>query len=310
MAMVPACLICWLVGAAPAGVETRLEQLAPLPARIIDGDNRPRRRLDMRRAVVLLHGLRPQPVSASAASRAEPSYWEKPQAPIVRALSPDADIYAFHYAQVAAVDDIARLPALADATRLLRGAGYQEVVLIGYSAGGIIARLFVEDTPNAGVTKVIQVCAPNTGSDWTVLKHGVREVQMPFVRSLTKEERQAAAKARGDKTIPAHIEFACIVAAMNPLNDGIVRRDAQWPTDLQTQGIPAEMLYIPHVGAMYSNRLAARIAELVRTPQPRWSAERILAARPKVLGLMSNFSPAPNTSSDSKIVPVGGELPP
>ena len=307
--MAPLCLFVCLLGAPPVAIETRLEQLAPPPATMIENDTKPRRRPDMHRAVVLLHGLRPQPVSAAAASRAEPSYWEKPQAPIVKALTPDADVYAFHYAQIASVEDIAHLPALADATRSLRAAGYQEVILVGYSAGGLIARFFVEDTPNTGVTKVIQVCAPNTGSDWTVLKHGVREVQVPFVRSLTKEERLAASKARAGKSIPAQIEFACIVAAANPFSDGIVRRDAQWPIELQSQGIPAEVIYIQHVGAMYSNRLAARIAELVKTPQPRWSSERILAARPKVLGLMANFTPLP-VNTDSKILPVGGTLPP
>lgn len=270
-------------------VETRFDQLAPTPSIVTDGDAMPRRRPDMRRAVVLLHGLRPQPVSADAAGRAKPSTWEKPQGPIVKALEQDADVYAFHYAQTVPLDEIAALPALAQATRALRAAGYDEVTLVGYSAGGVIARLFVEDVPNSGVTKVVQVCAPNAGSDWTILSHGVRSVQAPFVRSLTKEDRAAAAKSRIDKKIPANIEFVCVVAATNWFSDGVVRRDAQWPAELQAQGVPAELLYVPHIGAMYSTRLAKRIAALVTTPQPRWSAERMIAARPKVLSLTSVF---------------------
>ncbi len=282
-------LYCSFVVCAPP-VETRFEQLAPTPTVAVEGDATPRRRPDMRRAVVLLHGLRPQPVSADAAGRARPSTWEKPQNPIVKALAPDADVYAFHYAQTVALDEVARQPALVQAVRALRTAGYDEVTLVGYSAGGVIARLFVEDVPNSGVTKVVQVCAPNAGSEWTVLSHGVRAVQVPFVRSLTKEDRAAAAKTRADKTIPPHVEFVCIVAAMNWMGDGVVRRDAQWTPDLQAQGVPAEVLFIPHIGAMYSTRMASRVATLVTTPQPRWSNERVIAARPKVLSLTAAFA--------------------
>ena len=296
--------ICSCLLAASPPVETRFEQLAPTSAATTDADATPKRRPDMRRAVVLLHGLRPQPVNAEAAARAQPSTWEKPQLPIVKALSPDADVYAFHYAQTVSLDDIARLPALAQAVKSLRTAGYDEVALVGYSAGGVIARHFVEDTPNSGVTKVVQVCAPNGGSDWTVLNHGVRAVQAPFVRSLTKEERAAAAKTRADKTIPAQVEFVCVVAAMNWIGDGVVHRDAQWTPELQAQGVPADVLWVPHVGAMYSTRMANRIAELVKTPQPRWSRDRVVAARPKVLGLTSAFGPPPAEDDGTILIRV------
>ena len=282
----------WLL-AAPTPVETRFEQLVPASAAPAEAEATPRRRPDMRRAVVLLHGLRPQPVNAEAVARAQPSTWERPQGPIVKALAANADVYAFHYGQTVALDEIARLPALARAVKSLRTAGYEEVALVGYSAGGVIARQFVEDTPNSGVTKVVQVCAPNAGSDWTVLSRGVRAVQAPFVRSLTKEERTTTGLARADKSIPLQVEFVCIVAALNWFGDGVVRRDAQWPPELQAQGIPAEVVFVPHVGAMYWTIMAGRIAELVSTPQPRWSHDRVVAARPKVLGLTSAFAKPP-----------------
>lgn len=301
MAIWPELLLVGLI--APAQVDTRFEQLAPPPA-AVRAEFAPVRRPDMRRAVVLLHGLRPHPVSAEAAARAEPSYWEKPQGPIVQALAPDADVYAFHYAQTIPLDDVARLPALAQSVRTLRAAGYEQVILVGYSVGGVIARQFVEDTVRSGVTKVVQVCPPNAGSDWTLLSPGVRAVQAPFIRSLTKEERRAAARTRADKTIPESIEFVCIVAAMNWIGDGVVRRDSQWPADLQAQGIPAEIVYVPHVGAMYSTRVAQRIAEVVATPQPRWSPERVIAARAKVLGLASILSEPPSDGTNDTLIRI------
>jgi len=280
----------WLV-VTPAPVETRFEQLAPEPGQL------PRRSPGVGRAVVLLHGLRPQPVSAEAARRAEPSFWELPQAPVVSALQRDADVYAFHYAQNAAIDDIARSPDLGRAVDTLRQTGYLEVVLIGYSAGAIIARQFVEDAlDGGGVTKVIQVCPPNGGSDWTRLRPGVRSVQMPFLQSLTKEARAAALAARADRRIPNQVEFVCVVAVANWAGDGIVRRDHQWTPELRAQGIPAETIFLQHVGAMYSTRLAARLAELAKTPQPRWTAEQVGAARYKVLGVLAYRWNEPNSN--------------
>ena len=55
----------------------------------------------------------------------------------------------------------------------------QATGLVGYSAGALIARYFVEDSPDYGVTKVIQVCAPNGGSGWGKLTAGVRQSQEP-----------------------------------------------------------------------------------------------------------------------------------
>lgn len=256
----------------------------PRPALAFDGDAPARRRDGTYRAVVLLHGLRVQPVSAEAARRAEPSHWESPDSPAVRLLGRDSDVYAFHYAQTLPLDDVARLPALARSIRKLREAGYEEVVLLGFSVGGVIARHFVEDTPNSGVTKVIQVCSPNGGSEWSFLRPGARAVQSPFIRSIAKKERQRVSEARTQKSVPADVEFVCVVGAVNPIGDGVVSRSSQWPRDLRAQGIPASVLTIPHVGAMYSSRLLEHVADLVRRPLPRWTPDQVEQNLKKIVG--------------------------
>jgi len=237
------------------------------------------------RAIVLFHGLRIQPLSAAAVRRAEPSIWESDHAPIVKLLCQDSDVFGFHYAQSTTVDDVARSPELLRSIQRLKTYGYKEIVLIGYSAGAIIARQFVEDNPESGVTKVIQVGAPNGGSDWTVLMHGVRAPQVKFVESLTKESRRTANHVRAERRIPDHVQFTCVVTVSNWIGDGVVRRDSQWTGDLQAQGIPAEMILLPHVGAMFSARLSDKIRDLVHRPQPRWTSEQVRAARPRILGL-------------------------
>jgi pimeloyl-ACP methyl ester carboxylesterase len=261
-----------LVTAPP--VEARLERLAP-PGEVKQSH----------RAVVLFHGLRVQPVSAAAVRRAEPSFWESEQAPLVKLLSQGSDVFGFHYAQTTTVDDVAKSPELFRSMQRLRETGYVEIVLIGYSAGAIVARQFVEDNPESGVTKVIQVGAPNGGSDWTVLMHGVRAPQVKFVESLTKDARRIANQVRADRRIPDHVQFVCVVTVSNWIGDGVVRRDAQWTNDLQTQNIPAEVIFLPHVGAMFSSRLSAKVRDLVVQPQHRWTPDQVQMARPRILGL-------------------------
>jgi pimeloyl-ACP methyl ester carboxylesterase len=191
---------------------------------------------------------------------------------------------------------------LSEHVRRLKAAGYQEIILVGHSAGGLLARYFVEDHPHAGVTKVIQVCSPNGGSTWGKFKLGVREVQEPFLNSLTKGQRRDALQQREDKRIPEHIEFVCLVGQMNvgmdadlggligdsrelwltyhaACGDCILSIESQWPEDLQQQGIPAYPLPVAHFTAMFTRSAALRLAELVVQPQPRWTSTKVADAQ-------------------------------
>src|SRR5438132_502338 len=114
----------------------------------------------------------------------------------------------------------------------VRQLGYQELILVGHSAGGLIVRQIVEDHADAGVTKVIQVSAPNGGSDLG------KDIQQPFISSLAKQERQACLLKRADKKIPASVEFVCVVSGTLG-SDLLVLCNCQWTIDLQQQGIPA-----------------------------------------------------------------------
>ncbi len=232
----------------------------------------------------MIHGLHPHPISDANALHADLSSWEEPNSAMVKALGKDADVFAFGYAQHRPIEEVARAPALRQHVARLRQAGYTEVVLVGYSAGALIARFFVEDEPACGVTKVIQVCAPNGGSAWGKLTAGVRSSQEPFLVSLTKEWRQAEMRDRADKRIPPNVEFVCVVGTFGLTGDGMVRADCQWTRDLQQQGIPAVLLHTSHVTAMRSKAVVTKLAELIREPQPRWSAAQVEAARAKVLG--------------------------
>jgi triacylglycerol esterase/lipase EstA (alpha/beta hydrolase family) len=212
------------------------------------------------------------------------SGWAEPGSALVRALADVADVYALGYAQNTPVDEVARAPALGRHVADLRAAGYAEVILVGYSAGALVARYYVEDTGGGGVTKVIQVCPPNGGSGWTRLAAGVRKSQEVFVRSLSKEARQAVMAARAGKRVPPHVEFVCVVGSVGRVGDGMVRYDCQWTPDLQRQGVPAVLLTVPHVTAMRSRAVAHKLVELIRAPQPRWSPAAVDQAREAILG--------------------------
>jgi hypothetical protein len=131
----------------------------------------------------------------------------------------------------------------------------------------------VEDQPNAGVTKVIQVAAPNGGSDWG------KGSPAPFINSLTKQQRLACLQGRTDKQIPASVEFVCVVTGV--VTDGVVLCSCQWTEDLQRQGIPAVALAKNHHNAIASQPGADLIAKLVREKQPRWDAAKVAAERKK-----------------------------
>ena len=167
----------------------------------------------------------------------------------------------------------------------LRAMGYREIVMIGHSAGALIARYFVEDNPGGGgVTKVIQVSPPNGGSSWGKRTGTVRQSQEIFLTSLTKESRQAALQQRMDKVIPPEVQFVCVVGTVGTVGDGVVRADSQWTADLQRQGIPAIRLQTTHVTAMRSKTVALNLAALVKEPQPRWTMKQVVAARETILG--------------------------
>ena len=235
------------------------------------------------RAVILIHGLLVHPFSKENVSRPRLHAWQKPDCLLVKRLAQEADVFAFSYAQTVSADDIAECPELAKQVRRLRQAGYREVVLIGHSAGGVIARQFVEDHPDCGVTKVIQVCAPNVGSGWAKWQT-VRANQIDFLDSLTKPARRRSLSQRADKEIPAHIEFACIVGTGTVVGDGMVSNRSQYPPDLQKQGIPAYPFKSTHWTVLRSQKGVALVARLVREAQPRWDAKQVEAVRRQIPG--------------------------
>lgn len=236
------------------------------------------------RAVLLLHGLHPHAFSDAVVYRPVRSSWQEPGSTLVQTLGHDADVYSYSYAQNVPVETIAASPDLLSVVGRLRQLGYLEIVMLGHSAGGVIARRFVEDHPDAGVTKVIQVCAPNAGSSLGKVSATVRHSQEPFLASLTKQARQADLKTRAGLRVPAHVEFVCVVGSLFGCSgDGAVRCDCQWPDDLQAQGIPAVRFGAGHVAAVRSTKAAELLAELVRAPQPRWTAEQVRQARFQVL---------------------------
>jgi pimeloyl-ACP methyl ester carboxylesterase len=261
-------ILCLLFASAPT-IETQFVSVAPAQA----GRhwwNTPGKT----RAIVLIHGLFVHPFSKTNVARAQPHVWQKPDCLLVKRLVEEGDVFAFSYAQTVSADEVAECPDLARHIQKLRQDGYREIVLVGHSAGGVIARQFVEDHPDCGVTKVIQVDAPNGGSGWAVWKT-VRANQLDFMQSLTKPVRRRMSSERADKVIPRHIEFACIVGTAAVGGDVLVSNGSQYPPDLQRQGIPAYPFNSTHWSVLRSKKGAELVARLVREPQSRWDAERV-----------------------------------
>ncbi len=234
--------------------------------------------------VVLIHGLRIHPVHREKIPLATFHEWQEVGSTLVRKIGEEADVFSFAYGQNVPVSTIAESAGLRDAIKQLKKVGYAEVVLMGHSAGGLIARQFVEDHPSSGVTKVIQVCSPNDGASLARWKAMVRKEQEPFVLSFSKQARAQWLLDRKGKSIPKHVQFVCVMGDGGGVGDFVVSDDSQWPIDLQEQGIPVVRLQTTHVTVMRSSSAADYLSALVVEPIPRWSKARVEAARKEIFG--------------------------
>jgi pimeloyl-ACP methyl ester carboxylesterase len=235
------------------------------------------------RAVVLIHGLALHPLAKDKASKARLRPWQQQDSALVKEVARHADVYALAYGQTAACERIAESLPLLEHVRGLKKAGYRDIVLVGHSAGGLIARQLVEDNEDIGVTKVIQVCCPNAGSNWAALRT-TRSVQAAFLASLTHSARERLLKERKEKRIPNAVQFACVIASVHLGGDGVVSCKSQWSEDLQTQGIPAVSLHATHWDAVRSAKGAELLGRLVQESQKRWDERTVREARKKLLG--------------------------
>lgn len=266
----------------PAEIATELWQVAP------DGGGKawvaPAERRDKTRAVVLIPGLYVHTIKPARANLPDRRPWQDPKSELVRVLAPDFDVFAFGYGQTISVDAVAQSNGLKDAVTRIREAGYKEIVLVGHSAGGVVARHFVEANPDAGVTKVIAVASPFGGVEIANAKLGVPKVQEPFVRSLAPDARAEAMKAT--KNPPGNgVPLACVVCKIKLVDsDGLVPTRSQWPDDLQKAGVPVVHSPANHFAVMSSGTAAKAISELAREKLVRWSPDETETARKVLFG--------------------------
>ncbi len=253
-------------------------QVAPLPKRTGDYE----RSVEQKRAVVLVHGFRPE-LDHFLLARAVIQDWQEPESFMVKLLARDADVFAFSYGQNVPVQEVSEAPELAAGIDRLKRMGYTDVVLLGYSAGGLICRHFVEDHRNCGVTKVVQVCSPNAGVFWAKLSAVVSPTQKPFVASLTADSRRQCQCTRDATTIPKEIEFICIVGDAVAKTDWVVPCKSQWSQDLQDQGIPAVRLRVSHLAVVQKPESILTVVRAVREPAPRWERNRVQSERHEIL---------------------------
>lgn len=208
--------------------------------------------------------------------RADFHSYQRPNSRMVKSLSGKADVFSFAYGQDRPVTTIAPCSGLLQHIHTLHTLGYTEIVLVGFSSGGLIARQIVEDMPDSGVTKVIQVCSPNAGTGWAAVAPD------DFAHSLGAKARRAFFAERQGKSIPATIQFACIVATGAGHGDGVVSVHSQWPEDLQAQGIPAYVLHASHLRVPRGRAGVELITTLVCENQPRWNATQVAAMRKRL----------------------------
>jgi Alpha/beta hydrolase family len=235
------------------------------------------------RAVILIHGLKLYPLRPEKVEQAVPHDWQEAGSQLVVALAKDADVFAFSFAQTLPVDLVAHAPALRGAVKRFNDAGYREVVIVGHSAGGVVARLFAENYPD-GLTKVILVAAPHAGTEVAKTTVGYPKCQAPFVHSLSPEVR-GAVNRQNKRSIPPRVQVVSVVSKLRGIEaDGLLSVGTQWPPLLQQQGIPAVLAYDSHWTVLRTPAGVKAVAGLVRDPLVRWTPEQVQVARAVLFG--------------------------
>jgi pimeloyl-ACP methyl ester carboxylesterase len=299
-------LCCGQLGSVP-DVRTHFHQVHPSPVgkgHIMASELDFRPTAGQPRAVVLIHGCNYQ-FTAFKAERPKPGEWDVPGSVLVKTLGADADVYAFRYGQTTPVDDIPHLPTLREGLKRLKQLGYKQLILFGHSAGAVVARQFVEDYPDAGVTRVVQVCPPNGGCKWVDLAKYLKlstlanPAQAPFVHSLTVEERGKKTVARRAKKVPATVDFLCVVGG----RDWVVAAANQWTSDLRDQGIPSAVLpSLGHELARCGEEHCKQLCGLLLKQHGRWSARDVLTAAASLPA-----GPVVSPGEDERPVPLSAE---
>jgi pimeloyl-ACP methyl ester carboxylesterase len=269
-------LLCALVLSAPPTVECKFAQVAPVPR-----DGTMSRSKDQARAVLLVHGYRLYPNEESV-HLADFRDWQRPGCLLVRELAKDADVFSFGYGQNVGVGVVADSPGLRDAVAQMRKLGYKEIILVGHSAGSIIVRQFVEDHPDAGVTKVVQTCPPNGGA--SAAGFDSFKNQRAFLDSLTLEVRQQALKDRADKKIPRDVQFVVVLGNAAGESDGLVPCVNQWTPELRKQGVPIVTTKVVHPQVPRTEKGVAAIVDAAKNDHPRWNEERVRMTERMIFG--------------------------
>lgn len=251
--------------AGPPKVDILFQQVHPAASDV------PVRSDDVREAVVLVHGYFPA-YSYASARTARLHGWQKPGSKLVESLGEHGDVYAVGYGQDAPVGEIAQQAELVGAIEALEAAGYDEITLVGHSAGGLLARVFVEEHPNSGVDRVVQVCPANGGAGLSTFYRVTLAPQEAFVASMTWSERASSG------AFPEDVELVSVVCEGGGIGDGVLSDTAQWPQDLRAQGVPMVRLASSHFTPIRSSVGVTLITELATTSSPRWTQDQVEAA--------------------------------
>lgn len=278
---------------------TAVWQMVPL----VDGEMKAPK-VTKTKAVLCIPGLYPHPLRPEKATLPEMHPWFEPKAPLLAALAGEFDVYAFGYAQTVPIDLVADCNGLRNAVERLRKAGYAEIVLVGHSAGGLVAHHFAERNPKSGVTKVIPVSAPYTGSDLADITLPLPRTQVSYIKSLAPQPRKDAIAAI--KAFPKDIEICCVLCKVSRLpNDIMVGLDSQWPEEVRKQGIPATLVAVNHFEAIKAPQGVTMVADLAKAKLVRWEQADITKAKEIIFSKQADAAAA---SPPKKDRPILGKL--
>lgn len=128
---------------------------------------------------------------------------------------------------------------------ILKETGHSQVILIGHSMGGIVARAVMVEYGQSRIARVITIATPHLGTSWSFIFPATPALQMqsrgPFLAALKDEGRQGS------------VPFLCIAT----VHDNIVAPfDQAWLAGAELMLISG----VAHVGLLHDKRVIERLA--------------------------------------------------
>lgn len=136
---------------------------------------------------------------------------------------------------------------------ILKETGHSQVILVGHSMGGIVARAVLAEYGARHIARVITIATPHQGTSWSFI--------FPSTPALQMQSRGAFLAALNDEGRQGPVPFLCLATVHDNI---VVPFDQAW-----LEGAERMLLSeVAHIGLLHDTRVIERLALELSKPDP------------------------------------------